>query len=47
MAHFEVFWADPAVRDLDSIVDYVAEHAPMAASRLFEKIATKATTLEQ
>lgn len=36
---FEVLWSEIAIRDLEQIVDYIVEQdAPMAASRLFDRI---------
>ena len=43
---FEVLWAEAAIRDLEQIVDYIAEEAPIAAQRLFDEIAEKSQTLE-
>lgn len=43
---FEVFWSETAIRDLERIVDFVAEEAPMAAQHLFDEIAERARTLE-
>ncbi|HSG40068.1 MAG TPA: type II toxin-antitoxin system RelE/ParE family toxin [Thermoanaerobaculia bacterium] len=44
---FEVFWSDIAVRDLDQIIDFIEQEAPLAAQRLFDKIAERARTLER
>lgn len=43
---FEVLWAEVAIQDLERIVDFVELEAPMAAQRLFDKIAERSTTLE-
>jgi addiction module RelE/StbE family toxin len=43
---FEVLWAEAAIRDLEQIVDYIAQEAPLAAERLFDDIAEKSQTLE-
>jgi plasmid stabilization system protein ParE len=42
---FQVFWAEAAIRDLEEIVDFVAQEAPMAAQRLFNRIKQRSTTL--
>jgi toxin ParE1/3/4 len=44
---FEVFWAEAAIRDLDQIVEFVAEEAPMAAQKLFDRITERAVSLEE
>jgi len=44
--HFEVLWAEVAVRDLEQTVDFVEKDRPMAAQRLFDSIAESARTLE-
>jgi addiction module RelE/StbE family toxin len=43
---FEVDWAEVAIRDLERIVDFVEQEAPLAAQRLFDEIAERARTLE-
>jgi toxin ParE1/3/4 len=35
---FEVFWMEAAIRDLEQIVDFIAEEAPLAAQRLFDEV---------
>jgi toxin ParE1/3/4 len=45
-SRFEVFWAETAIRDLEQIVDFVAQEAPMAAQKLFERLTERALTLE-
>jgi addiction module RelE/StbE family toxin len=42
---FEVLWTEVAIRDLEQIVDYVAQEAPIAAQRIFDSIAERARTL--
>jgi addiction module RelE/StbE family toxin len=42
---FEVLWSEMAIRDLEQIVDFIAEEAPLAAERVFEQIADRARTL--
>ena len=43
---FGVFWAETAIRDLEEIVDYVEQDAPMAAQRIFDKTTEHAKTLD-
>jgi toxin ParE1/3/4 len=43
---FEVLWAETAIRDLEQIVDFIAQEAPLAAQRLFDDIAEKSRALE-
>jgi len=43
---FEVLWAEAAIRDLEQIVDFIADEAPLAAQRLFDEIAERSQTLE-
>jgi toxin ParE1/3/4 len=43
---FEVLWAEVAIQDLERIVDFIEPEAPMAAQRLFDRIAEQSTTLE-
>lgn len=43
---FEVLWTEVAIRDLEQIVDYVAQEAPMAAQRVFDSIAEHSRTLD-
>lgn len=43
---FEVVWAEVAIQDLERIVDFIEPEAPMAAQRLFDRIAEQSTTLE-
>lgn len=45
-ARFEVLWAEVAIQDLERIVDFVEQEAPLAAQRLFDDIAQRAVTLE-
>lgn len=44
--HFEVLWTEVAIRDLEQIVDYVAQEAPMASQRIFDSLAEHARNLE-
>jgi len=44
--HFEVLWTETAIRDLEQIVDYVEQDAPMAAQRIFDSIAERSRTLD-
>jgi toxin ParE1/3/4 len=43
---FEVLWAETAIQDLERIVDFIAQEAPLAAQRLFDGIAAKSRTLQ-
>lgn len=43
---FEVLWAERAIRDLEQIVDFISQDAPLAAQRLFDHIAEKSRTLD-
>jgi|SRR3954467_301230 len=43
---FEVLWAERAIRDLEQIVDFISQEAPLAAQRLFDHIAEKSCTLD-
>lgn len=43
---FEVLWSEAAIRDLERIVDFLAQEAPAAAERLFADIVERSTTLE-
>jgi toxin ParE1/3/4 len=43
---FEVFWTETAIRDLEQIVDYLEQEAPMAAQRTFDRIAESSRTLD-
>ncbi|HKH44476.1 MAG TPA: type II toxin-antitoxin system RelE/ParE family toxin [Thermoanaerobaculia bacterium] len=43
---FEVLWTETAIRDLEQIVDYVEQDAPMAAQRIFDRIAESSRTLD-
>jgi len=43
---FEVLWTETAIRDLEQIVDYVEQDAPMAAQRIFDSIAESSRTLD-
>ena len=43
---FEVVWAEVAIQDLERIVDFIEPEAPMAAQRLFDRIAEQSITLE-
>jgi toxin ParE1/3/4 len=43
---FEVLWAETAIRDLEQIVDYVEQDAPMAAQRIFDSIAEHSRALD-
>jgi plasmid stabilization system protein ParE len=36
---FEVFWSEAAIEDLERIVDFIAQEAPLAAERLFDAVA--------
>jgi toxin ParE1/3/4 len=44
--HFEVLWTETAIRDLEQIVDYLEQEAPMAAQRIFDRIAESSRTLD-
>lgn len=41
-----VVWADAARRDLDAIIDYIAERHPGNALRLFDRLQRRALTLQ-
>lgn len=43
---FEVLWSEVAIRDLEQIVEFIEREAPLAAQRLFERIAERSRTLE-
>lgn len=43
---FEVFWMEVAIRDLEQIVDFIAEEAPLAAQRLFDKVVERSQVLD-
>jgi toxin ParE1/3/4 len=43
---FEVFWSEAAIEDLERIVDFIAQEAPLAAERLFDAVAENSTTLQ-
>jgi toxin ParE1/3/4 len=43
---YRVFWSESAIRDLERIVDYIAQEAPLAAERLFETLTERAVALE-
>jgi toxin ParE1/3/4 len=43
---FEVIWAEAAIRDLEQIVDFIALEAPLAAQRLFDRVAKTSQTLD-
>jgi len=43
---FEVLWTETAIRDLEQIVDYVEQEAPLAAQRVFDRIAESSRTLD-
>ncbi len=43
---YRVFWSEVAVRELERIVDYISQEAPLAAERLFESITDQAVALE-
>lgn len=45
-SRFEVIWAEVAIRDLEEIVDFVEQEAPMAARRLFDRIVEHSRALE-
>ena len=46
MARREVVWSDDAKRELDAIVDYIAEDSPLDALRVFDRLVTQAHRLE-
>lgn len=43
---FEVLWAEAAIRDLEQIVDFIAQEAPLAAQRLFDRVVETSQTLD-
>jgi toxin ParE1/3/4 len=45
-AELEVLWMESAIRDLEQIVDFIAEEAPLAAQRLFDEVVEKSRTLD-
>jgi toxin ParE1/3/4 len=45
MAERPVFWAAAAQRDLETIVDYIADREPANALKVFECLQTRAMTL--
>lgn len=44
---FEVWWTETAQRDLERIVDYLAERAPGAAERVFAEIRDRSQRLSR
>lgn len=46
MARREVFWSADAQRDLDSIVDFIADDSPLDALRVFDRLVEQARKLE-
>jgi toxin ParE1/3/4 len=46
MARREVFWSQDAQRELDAIVDRIADDSPVDALRVFDRLAEQARTLE-
>ncbi|MEW6714704.1 MAG: type II toxin-antitoxin system RelE/ParE family toxin [Nitrospirota bacterium] len=47
MKRFEVEWAQPASRDLESIIDYISQDNVDTAITIFEKIKSKCRALNQ
>jgi plasmid stabilization system protein ParE len=45
MAERPVFWAAAAQRDLEAIVDYIADREPANALKVFERLQARAMTL--
>ena len=45
MAQREVFWSEDAQRDLDAIVDHIAQDSPLDALRIFDRLAGQAQKL--
>ena len=46
MARREVFWSEDAQRELDAIVDHIADDSPIDAMRVFDRLAEQARKLE-
>jgi toxin ParE1/3/4 len=46
MARREVFWSEDAQRELDAIVDHIADDSPTDAMRVFDRLAEQARKLE-
>lgn len=46
MARREVFWSAAAQQDLEDIVDHIAEHSPMDALRIFDRLVEQAQKLQ-
>lgn len=46
MARREVYWSADARRDLDAIIDTIAEDRPLDALRVFDRLAEQARKLE-
>lgn len=47
MKGFEVEWAQPAIKDLENIIDYISQDNLGAAFTIFEKIKSKCNALGQ
>lgn len=43
---FEVLWMEAAIRDLEQIVDFIAEEAPLAAQRFFDEVVERSQALD-
>ena len=43
---FEVLWSEVAIQDLERIVDFIEQEAPIAAQRIFDKVAERSRALE-
>jgi addiction module RelE/StbE family toxin len=46
MARRELFWSEDAQRELDAIVDHIADASAMDAMRVFDRLAEQARKLE-
>ena len=46
MARREVFWSEDAQRELEAIVDQIADDSPIDALRVFDRLADQARKLE-
>jgi addiction module RelE/StbE family toxin len=46
MARREVFWSEDAQRELDAIVDHIADDSQIDAMRVFDRLADQARKLE-
>ena len=46
MARREAFWSEDAQRELDAIVDHIADDSPVDAMRVFDRLTDQARKLE-